>query len=552
MGASEASDAHRILVVEDDDEWRELVSASLKAKGYEVVGVDTAEKAVAEARRRKFQLAVVDYQLPGKDGLQTLEALRRVDPDIEVILATGDALAERVARQAIRLGAYAFLIKPFAQVELEALLPALGEKIGLKALVALYEATRSVFADTELEELLPDLISLAAKVLSADDVSVMLLNDQKQFTLTASTALPREEWGRTPSVAPAVADRVAQWRTGVNINGPLQADPRFADLPGRKDVGVSLVYPIMLNEDLLGVLSVNRKPGQNPFVAQDLRHAAIFCSMIAQAIHNAKLYDRLRTLDQLKDEFISMVSHDLRGPLNAVTMITDALTTGEYGSLGEEQTRLVNLIKNSTRKLSAFVANILDAARIRSGRFKFMMKEARLQELVPRLALLAASAASRGVAFSHDVPADLPAVWADPEKLDQVFNNLIGNALKFTPRGGSVRFEAGRDGDWIRCAVKDTGLGIRPEDMGRLFVKFERIVDDHHRATPVEGTGLGLSICKTIVEGHGGRIWAESEQDKGSAFYFTLPIYSPRSTPGPDASARPASATAGQDAPARP
>ena len=552
MGASEASDAHRILVVEDDDEWRELVSASLKAKGYEVVGVDTAEKAVAEARRRKFQLAVVDYQLPGKDGLQTLEALRRVDPDIEVILATGDALAERVARQAIRLGAYAFLIKPFAQVELEALLPALGEKIGLKALVALYEATRSVFADTELEELLPDLISLAAKVLNADDVSVMLLNEKKQFTLAASTAISRQEWGRTPAVAPAVADRVAQWRTGVNINGPLQSDPRFADLQGRKDVGVSLVYPILLNEDLLGVLSASRKPDHRPFVAQDLRHAAIFCSMIAQAIHNAKLYDRLRTLDQLKDEFISMVSHDLRGPLNAVTMITDALTTGDYGSLGEEQTRLVNLIKNSTRKLSAFVANILDAARIRSGRFKFMMKEARLQELVPRLALLAASAASRGVAFSHDVPADLPAVWADPEKLDQVFNNLIGNALKFTPRGGSVRFEAGRDGDWIRCAVKDTGLGIRPEDMGRLFVKFERIVDDHHRATPVEGTGLGLSICKTIVEGHGGRIWAESEQDKGSAFYFTLPIYSPRSTPGPDASARPASATAGQDAPARP
>ena len=553
MAEAQASDAYRILVVEDDDEWRELVTLGLRTKGYEVVAVDNADSAVIEARRRKFQVAVLDYQLPGKDGLQTMDALRRVDPDIEVILATGDAAADQVARQGIRHGAYAFLIKPFAQVELEALLPALGEKISLKALVALYDATRTVFADTELDELLPDLISLAAKVLNADDVSVMLLNDQKQLTVAASTAVAREEWGRLPPGPAAVAERVAQWRTGVNINGSLKADPRFADLPGRSDVGVSLVYPILLNQDLLGVLSANRKPGQRPFVAQDLRHAAIFCSMIAQAIHNAKLYDRLRNLDQLKDEFISMVSHDLRGPLNAVTMITDTLIGGEYGALGDEQSRLVRLVQNSTRKLAAFVANILDAAKIRSGQFKFFVKEVRLQEVLPRLTpLLAVSAASRGVELGHDVPDDLPAVAADPEKLDQVFNNLIGNALKFTPRGGAIRVTAALDGDSVRCVVRDTGLGIRAEDMGRLFVKFQQADVEHQRAMRMEGTGLGLSICKTIVEGHGGRIWVESEPGKGSAFYFTLPVCSARSTPAPGSAAGRASSAGLRDAPAPP
>lgn len=515
----------RLLVIDDDDDWRGLLTEALKAKGYEVAGAPDGESGLEEAKRRKFDVVVCDYRLPGKDGLKVLEELKAIDPDLEVIMATGDRGGD-AGREAIKLGAYAFLIKPFELLELEALLPALSEKMGLKALVALYEMTRSVYADIKLDDLLPDLMILARKVLAADDVSVMLLDEKGQLNVAASTGLDPREWGSIQVAAgTSVAGRVAQWRTGVTINGPLQSDPRFADLPSRPGVRYSLVYPILLKEDLLGILSANRKPGRRHFQPQDLRHAAIFCSMIAQAIENAKLYDKLRTLDQMKDEFISTVSHDLRGPLDAITMITDTLERGDYGEIREEQKRLVTLIKDSARHLAAFVANILDAAKIRAGNFKYAMQEVRLQDLVPRVTrLFSVSAAARGVSVNNQVPTDLPAVLADADKLEQVFNNLVGNALKFTPRGGWVHIDAERDGEYIKLKVQDTGSGIPAEEQSKLFKKFQQVDVARHKELHIVGTGLGLSICKTIVEGHQGKIWVESAPGRGSTFCFTVPV----------------------------
>lgn len=525
METPDSQERCRILIIDDDEDWRGLLTEALRSKGYEVEPAPDGETGLEEAKKRKFDVAVCDYRLPGKDGLQILADLKTIDPDIEVILATGDR-ASGAGTEAIKLGAYAYLVKPFDLIELEALLPALSEKMGLKALVALYEMTRSVYADIKLDDLLPDLMILARKVLQADDVSVMLLDDKGRLNLAASTGLDPREWGSIQvSLGSSVAGRVAQWRTGVTINGPLESDPRFKDLPSRPNVRYSLVYPILLKDDLLGILSANRKPGRRHFQPQDLRHAAIFCSMIGQALENAKLYDKLRTLDQLKDEFISTVSHDLRGPLDAITMITDTLERGDYGEIPAEQKRLVTLIKDSARHLAAFVANILDAAKIRAGNFKYAMQEVRLQDFAPRITqLFALSAATRGVAVETMLAKELPGVLADAEKLEQVFNNLIGNALKFTPRGGTVRVAAERDGEFIKLSVKDTGSGIPLDEQPKLFQKFQQADLARQKELQIAGTGLGLSICKTIVEGHHGKIWLESAPGQGSCFYFTLPM----------------------------
>ncbi|MBI5200750.1 MAG: response regulator [Elusimicrobia bacterium] len=515
----------RVLFVDDDENWRELVTTGLQMRGYEVVACETPARAMEEAAKRKFDVAVVDFHMPGQNGIQLMEELKKADQDLEVVLATGDA-SGKPAQDAILHGAYAVLIKPYDIIELEALLPGLTEKIGLKALVALYEITRSVYANIKLEDLLPDLMVLARKVLAADDVTVMLLDEKKELTVAASTGLDPREWGNVKvQMGSGVAGRVAQWRTGVTINGPLQSDPRFSDLPSRQGVRFSLVYPILLQNDLLGILSANRKPGRRHFLPQDLRHAAIFCSMIGQAIENAKLYDRLYALDQAKDDFISMVSHDLRGPLDAITMITDTLARGDYGEIRDEQKRLVALIKDSARHLAAFVSNILDAAKIRSGSFKCVMQELKVEDFLPRVTqLFTVSAATRGVKLEQNVAAGLGPLYADAPKVEQVVNNLIGNALKFTARGGVIRIDVTREGDFAKFAVQDSGIGIPQDQQHRLFQKFQQVDLDKQRQMHVAGTGLGLAICKTIVEGHRGKIWVESEPGKGSTFLFTIPL----------------------------
>lgn len=233
---------------------------------------------------------------------------------------------------------------------------------------------------------------------------------------------------------------------------------------------------------------------------------------------------RLEVLDKVKDELVSTVSHDLRGPVNGMIMIIDMMSRGSYGPLTEKQKHYLALMKDSGRKLTAFVTNVLDAAKIRAGKMEFRMQEVKAQEVLPALTdLFALSAASKGVKLEYRLADALPPFQADREKLEQVINNLIGNAIKFTPPGGTITLEADPDGDRLRFTVRDTGMGIAPEDIGKLFRKFAQVDLAAQKDNKITGTGLGLSICKTIVEAHGGRIWVESEKGKGSAFCFTLP-----------------------------
>lgn len=233
---------------------------------------------------------------------------------------------------------------------------------------------------------------------------------------------------------------------------------------------------------------------------------------------------RLEVLDKVKDEFVSTVSHDLRGPVAGIIMIVDMMSRGAYGPLTDRQKQFLLLVKDSGRKLISFVTNVLDAAKIRAGKMEFRMQEVSPLEVMSGLAdLFALSASSKGVSLTHKVPEGLPQVRADREKLEQVINNLIGNAIKFTTSGQAIVLEASSEGAFVCFTVRDTGYGISPEDIKKLFQKFAQVDLAAQKDRKVVGTGLGLSICKTIVEAHGGRIWVESEKGKGSAFRFTIP-----------------------------
>jgi signal transduction histidine kinase len=227
-----------------------------------------------------------------------------------------------------------------------------------------------------------------------------------------------------------------------------------------------------------------------------------------------------RELDRMKNNFSSAVSHDLRTPLTSILGYAEFLEDGIGGELSAEQQTYVVQIMRGARRLEHLVDDLLDFARIDAGTFQLKRQPVdlaiALQEVTDSLRPQLDEA---GLTVALDLP-DAPLVASlDAPRIERVLFNLLHNAIKFTEPGGSIRLRARREGDAVRCEVSDTGIGIAPEQIPKLFKRFSQLEDGSVKG----GTGLGLSIAKAIVEAHGGDIGVESERGRGATFWFTLP-----------------------------
>jgi len=230
---------------------------------------------------------------------------------------------------------------------------------------------------------------------------------------------------------------------------------------------------------------------------------------------------RARKLEQMRTEFVSNVTHELRTPLTAIRGFAETL---QEGALDDSDTarHFVGIIQKESEHLGRLIEDLLDLSRIESGKFRMQKEPLQLTVLAAdTVGRLAPRAQNQGVALRIEIPDDLPVVNADHARIAQVLLNLVDNALKYTPSGGSVTVSATDAGPNLRISVADTGAGIPKADLPRLFERFYRV--DKARSRMTGGTGLGLSIVKHIVEGHGGKITVESDLGRGATFTFTLP-----------------------------
>lgn len=237
--------------------------------------------------------------------------------------------------------------------------------------------------------------------------------------------------------------------------------------------------------------------------------------------HVAVMHDitHLVELDEMKNRFVSTVSHDLKAPLTAIRGYTELLRT--VGPLNEEQALFSERILEVTREMAHLINNLLDLGKIEAGLGCEFQAVDLGEVLIGAKYNLALPAQQKGLLVEVEVPAGLPKVRGDLYRLQQVMANLVGNAIKYTPAGGRIWIRAEERPDEVQVSVSDTGIGISPADLPRVFEKFFRARDP--RAGDEEGSGLGLAIVKSIVTEHGGRVWVESTLGKGSTFYFTLP-----------------------------
>ncbi|HET9784953.1 MAG TPA: ATP-binding protein [Terriglobales bacterium] len=224
---------------------------------------------------------------------------------------------------------------------------------------------------------------------------------------------------------------------------------------------------------------------------------------------------------QFKNDVLASVSHELRTPLSAILGFSDLLAQGAAGPLSQDQQDFARHIHSSGEHLLALINDILDLSRIEAGQLRLQPAAVGLAAAVEEaVEIVAAHAQGKGVKVRTECGAGVK-VWADPLRLRQIFCNLLGNAVKFTPAGGEIVVLAAVEGEKVRVTVRDNGIGIAPEHVDAIFDRFRQVDTTARQAG--EGTGLGLAITRHLVTQHGGRIWVESRPGAGSAFHFTLP-----------------------------
>jgi len=232
-----------------------------------------------------------------------------------------------------------------------------------------------------------------------------------------------------------------------------------------------------------------------------------------------RAYEEIQKLAKVKDNFTAMVSHELRTPLAAIRESISIVYDGLAGPVSNEQKEFLEMSQRNIDRLGRLIDDVLDFFKGDTGKRKYLMAKNEIRDLMNKVvAFYTPLANKKGLAFEYQAPLNLPKIVFDMDSMDQVFSNLVGNAIKFTKQG-AITIGAKLQKGYLLVFVKDTGIGIADDDIKRLFKPFEQIMP-HSEG----GTGLGLAISKQIIDQHHGKIWAESIPGKGTAFFFTLPL----------------------------
>jgi len=509
-----------ILCVDDEKEALELLETML-SKDYEILLAASGTEALSKACERHPDLVLLDLIMPDMDGLEVARRLKR-EPETRMIpvVAITAMNKDLDKRSAWKVGIDVFLSKPINPDELRTtvrdLLQAEAER---KRSEASHKATlNAAFGGFWISD-------RAGRFLDVNDTFLELTGYSREKFLQLN--LRDIEVSEDPEGIAREIEKIV--RTGNGI-----FDTRYRKSDGSLiDVEASVNF---FNFEGGRFYAYLRDITERKRAERELKHSKELLEQQARDLQkkneNIKLlYDELEKknkhlneLDQLKDNFISTVSHELRTPLAIIKQFAGIISDEIPGKLTEDQKQYIDIIKNGTDRLVRLINDLLDISKIESGAVvlkRTLVEMGRMTQGV--VFALQPQAAQKHIELSAVFQEPLPAIYFDSEKIVQVLTNLIGNAVKFTPENGRITVTITEREKEVEFSVADTGPGIAPEDMSKVFKRFQQF--GRTAGSGAKGTGLGLAISKQLVEMHGGRIWVESKVGVGSQFIFTLPKY---------------------------
>jgi signal transduction histidine kinase len=399
---------------------------------------------------------------------------------------------------------------------MEALISAHQTALESAQLQRLLEISTTLSSTLDLQALLRLVIEVATE-LTDTEVGSILLVDKKTGELQFAAATGAAA-GNSQNVVVPMEGSIAGWivRNGQPlIIDDVQMDRRFfrgVDRSTKFLTRTMLGVPLITKGKVIGALEAINKRGERPYTEQDVAVMQALASQAAVAIENARLFQQ--------SDVVAEIMHELKTPLMAVTAASDLLNRPELPE--NKRADLLRMIRQEATRLSKMTQAYLDLARLESGRANIRREPVNVLGLVEDVvALQQAQANGRNVTIRSRLPAENPPILGDADRLKQVLLNLVSNAIKYNVEGGRIIVEVVEQEEEVALSVIDTGKGIAPENLARLFERFYRVPDSEGYS---EGTGLGLSIARKILEEHGGRIEVESEVGRGTTFRCVLPL----------------------------
>ena len=472
----------RILVVDDEARIREGCQLVLSDLGYEVAIAPDGEQGLRMIEEQHFDIILLDLMMPTISGFDVLARVRDIHPDTVVIVITGYATIEH-SIEAMKKGAFDFIPKPFDPEQLRAVV----------AKAIKYTHALQDIADSR---------SRLRMVVNRLTDGVMTTDDRKRIVLANPAFLHmighhgESVLGR--NVGDCITDETLDQMIDQALSMPM-------------DTSVEISRELVLEGADERILSARCTPFRGR-TGVNLGTITVLHDITA-----------LKKIDQMKSDFVSMVSHEIRSPMNSLLMQIKIILDGLAGTVTDKQREILERASGKILNLTDLVSELLDLARIESGLITHEKENVNIGDLLAeQVRFHSAGAQEKNIGINLEAGPHLPAIFANRQGMDEVFTNLITNAIKYSPADSTITIYAGVENGYLQVMVRDTGFGIPEEDLDRIFTRFYRVKDKQTRE--IHGTGLGLAIVKSIVEAHHGSIRVESEIRRGTAFTVILPL----------------------------
>jgi signal transduction histidine kinase len=506
----------RILLVDDEPSILQTCREILGREGYDVDAVGDGYSALAALSRASYDLVLTDLKMDGMDGLVLLSEVRKQSPHTATVMMTGYGTIDS-ATEAVRRGAYEFLLKPVEVEDLKQAVARCLERKRLSEIDTLYHVGNELALAQTPDAVQAVVVDAASKVLGARNVMWFPADREGQL----HTPPCYDTYFTSPNLVRLAAQEVVI---------------RNAD-PASGGAASAALIPGIANGRLMGVLYLDH--GESPFEyhASWQRFLCGLAGHAALALDRLALIEELRQnnstlatanrrlleLDLLKSQFLSVATHELRTPLSIILGYNSMIEESAEQRLTAEERGLLQESLAACKRLMRLVNSMLDLSQLQAGKMRMQFTSFDLaQSLQAVTRLFEAEAQRRGLRLELHIEGTLPPIEVDAERVEQVFVNLVSNALKYTDSDGLVTIDAKVvEAGGVEVCVTDTGIGIAPEHQAMIFDEFARV---RNKPGGRPGSGLGLAIVRRIVEAHSGEISVNSTPGQGSSFVVRLPL----------------------------
>ncbi|MBS1250850.1 MAG: Sensor histidine kinase TmoS [Chloroflexi bacterium] len=469
----------RILVIDDNQTMRNSVIRILGSENYTTQEAVDGQEGLEKALGNPPDLILLDLEMPKLNGLEVINALRDREVNIPIILMTSHG-SEAVAVELFRKGVKNYLIKPFDPEELtNAIDQALTEvrlrrerdtltknliaanqelRARVHELDTLYQVGKSVTSVLSRAQLLERILDAVFYLTKAEEATILLTDEETgRLHTELHTQRVEGEIGR------------ASRRSAKEL-------VRRASATG-ESIGAEAMYatPLKIGDKIIGVLLAGNRISGSPFSEHKRQLLLALTDYAAIALENTHLYENIHEANQAKSEFVSLVAHELKQPMTVIRAYADMLVKGRAGPISSQQEEFLDSIRGSTDRMQTLIFDLQDISRMETGLMSLEIVPTRLKNMLEIASReMQAQFKAKSQSIEVRVPEDLPLVQADTSRLMQIITNLFSNAHKYTQEGGRIRARAWQQGDYVRCAVLDNGVGMSEEEVGQLFTKFFR------------------------------------------------------------------------------